>query len=89
MVDSRTYIIDRIKSRKTTLDEFNFDKLTAPPIALMFTPQDIQDLYYIAHSIKLSSQPAKKLEYIDQIMTRRGFVKFVGRSEERRVGKEC
>ena len=78
MVDSRTYILDRIKSRKVSIEEFNYDKLTAPPIALMFTPQDIQDLYYIAHSIKLASRPKEKLEYIDQIMTRRGFVKFVG-----------
>ena len=64
MVDSRTYILDRIKSRKVSIEEFNYDKLTAPPIALMFTPQDIQDLYYIAHSIKLSSRPKEKLEYI-------------------------
>lgn len=78
MVDSRTYILDRIKSRKVTIDEFNFDKLTAPPIALMFTPQDINDLYYIAHSIKLASHPDKKLKYIDEIMMRRGFIKFVG-----------
>jgi len=77
-IDSRTYILDRIKSRKTTIEEFNFDKLTAPPIAMMFTQQDIQDLYYIAHSIKLSAHPEKKLQYINDIMSRRGFVKFIG-----------
>ena len=44
----------------------------------MFTPQDIQDLYYIAHSIKLSSHPEKKFQYIDDIMSKRGFVKFIG-----------
>ena len=77
-IDSRTYILDRIKSRKVSIEEFNFDKLTAPPISLMFTPQDIQDLYYIAHSIKLSSHPEKKFQYIDDIMSKRGFVKFIG-----------
>lgn len=77
-IDSRTYILDRIKSRKVSIEEFNFDKLTAPPIALMFTPQDIQDFYYIAHSIKLASHPEKKFQYIDEIMTKRGFVKFIG-----------
>ena len=77
-IDSRTYILDRIKSRKVSIEEFNFDNLTAPPIAMMFTPQDIQDLYYIAHSIKLSSHPEKKLQYINDIMSKRGFVKFIG-----------
>lgn len=78
MIDSRTYILDRIKSRKISIEEFNFDKLSAPPISLMFTQQDIQDLYYNAHSIKLASHPEKKLKNINDIMSRRGFVKFIG-----------
>ena len=78
MIDTRTYILDRIKSRKVSIEEFNYDKLSAPPIALMFSQQDIQDLYYNAHSIKLASHPEKKLKNIDDIMSRRGFVKFIG-----------
>ena len=78
VVDSRTFILDRIKSRKVSIEEFNFDKLTAPRIEWMFTPQDIADLYYIAHSIKLASKPDVKFKKIDEIMNRRGFVKFVG-----------
>ena len=64
-------------SRKVTLDEFSFEKLTAPPIYSRFTPTDIGDLYTLANSVKYSSKLAFKYKSIDEIMKRRGCEKFV------------
>ena len=75
---TRQYIINRIKSKKRTIDEFNWEKLTCPPLYTMLSPEDIAQLDYIAGSIKLASKPKEKFEMIDNIMRRRGFVKFIG-----------
>lgn len=78
MVDNtRQYIINRIKSKKRTIDEFNWEKLTCPPLYTLLSPEDIAQLDYIAGSIKLASKPKEKFKMIDDIMRRRGFVKFV------------
>ena len=73
---NRDYILNRLKSRSTTIDEFNFDKLQAPPLMSLFTPNDIGDLYSISHSIKYSANPQLKYKLINQIMNRRGFQKL-------------
>ena len=75
-MENRNYVIDRLKSKTMSIDEFNFEKLQAPPISMMFTPQDIYELNSIAKSIKLSAKPEIKYQEIDKIMRRRGFVKF-------------
>lgn len=77
-MENRDYILDRLRSKRTTIDEFNYDRLTAPPIASMFTPQDIYELNQIAKSLRLSAKPQIKYHMIDQIMRRRGFEKFIG-----------
>ena len=77
-MENRDYILDRLRSKRTTIDEFNYDRLTAPPIASMFTPQDIYELNQIAKSLRLSAKPQVKYQMIDQIMRRRGFEKFIG-----------
>lgn len=59
-----------------TIDQFNFDRLSAPPLSALLTPNDIGDLYTIAHSIKYSAQPGKKMEMMKQILGKRGFVKM-------------
>ena len=48
MDNGRNYIIDRLKSKKVTIDEFNFDKLSAPPLSLFLSSQDIWELNSIA-----------------------------------------
>lgn len=53
--------------------EFQFDSLTAPPIMALFTPNDIQELYKIATSLRYNGNMSKKREMIDAIMKRRGF----------------
>ena len=55
MVD-RDRMIRRALSRKVTIDEFNFDTMTVPPLISRFTPTDIGDLYTIASSVKYSSK---------------------------------
>ena len=77
-MENRNYVIDRLKSKTMSIDEFNFERLIAPPISSMFTPMDIMELNKIATSLKYSAQPEVKFKLIDNIMRRRGFVKFIG-----------
>lgn len=77
MNDDRNYILDRLKSRKTTIDEFNFDNLKAPPLGMFLSQWDIQELYSIATSVKLSAKPEVRYKMIDDVMKRRGLVKFL------------
>ena len=86
-LEDRNYIINRITSKKTTVDEFKYDKLTAPPIASMFSMEDIRQLHKIATSIRYAGNPNKKYKLIDEIMVRRGFAKFV--SGTNRVTYRC
>lgn len=76
-MEDRNYIINRIRSRILTIDEFNYDRLEAPPISAMFTAQDIAQLNMIAKSIRYSARPEVKYREIDKIMRSRGFVKFI------------
>ena len=76
MMDDRNYIIERLISRSMSKEEFDFEKLTAPPINWIFTPQDLYELHNIATSLRYSAQPQVKYDLIDQIMVRRGFEKF-------------
>lgn len=76
-MENRNYIIDRLKSKTVSIDEFNYDRLQAPPISAMFTPFDIVQLNKIAKSIKYSGRPDLKYQEIDKIMRSRGFVKFI------------
>ena len=77
MDPSRNYILDRIKSRTMTKDEFNFDRLQAPPLCMLLSPFDIQELHSIATSLKWSAKPQLRYQAIDNVMRRRGFIKFV------------
>jgi len=76
MID-RNYTLQRLKSRRTTIEEFNYDNLSAPPILSMFTVEDIQQLNSIATSIRYSAKLKEKYEAIDKIMVSRGFKKLV------------
>lgn len=77
MDPSRNYILDRIKSRTMTKGEFNFDRLQAPPLCMLLSPFDIQELHSIATSLKWSAKPQLRYQAIDNVMRRRGFIKFV------------
>ena len=86
-MDDREYILNRIKSRMVTPDEFNFDMLSAPPILSMFTFDDINKLRWVATTPTLAAKLKEKYKYIDEIMNNRGFVKFV--SGTNRISYKC
>lgn len=72
----RSNVIDRLQSRVMSIDDFNFDHLSAPPLYTLLTQQDIDRLYSIAHSIKYSGNPARKYKMIDEVLKPRGFIKL-------------
>ena len=69
-------ILKKLYSRTGSALDFYYEKLTAPPILSLLTPQDISYLDYIATSIKLSSKTKQKFKMIDEVMNSRGFKKF-------------
>ena len=75
MVD-RNYVLDIIKSKDVTIGEFNYDKMTCPPIKLFFGDYDLQRLYELATSLRYSARPQVKYQEIDLIMKSRGFSKL-------------
>lgn len=77
MDNTRNYILDRLMSRTVTVDEFNFDALQAPPLSMFLTPADIQEITSVALSLKLSARPDERYRLIDQVMNRRGMVRFL------------
>lgn len=77
-MDDRNYILNRLTSKRTTIEEFDFDKLQAPPLTYFLSPYDIEQLHQIATSLKLSAHPEERYKLIDQICTSRGLVKFIG-----------
>ena len=76
MDTSRDFILERITSRAITPGEFNYDKMQAPPLSMLLSPYDIQELHIIATSLKLSAKPQEKYKLIDNVMRNRGFVKM-------------
>lgn len=75
---NRNYILERMKARTMKVSEFNFERLTAPPLAIFFSPDDINQLRKLATSIKYSGKPRQKLQLIDNILKARGFRKVTG-----------
>lgn len=74
--NGRSYIIDRLKSKRTTIEDFNYDALTAPPLSMFLSPWDIEELRRIATSLRLSGKLQEKYKLIDNICRSRGLVKF-------------
>lgn len=74
--NGRSYILDRLKSRRTTIEDFNYDMLTAPPLSMFLSPWDIEELRKVATSVRLSSKLQEKYKMIDDICRSRGLVKF-------------
>ena len=68
MDNTRNYILTRLKSRRTSIDEFNFDSLVAPPLYMFLSPYDIQQIHSIARSLKLSAKPEVRYEEINELI---------------------
>ena len=76
MASDRSYILDRLKSKSTTIEDFNFETLAAPPLYMFLSPYDIEELRSIATSVRLSGKSKERLNRIDEVMKRRGLVKL-------------
>lgn len=69
-------ILSILYSKEKSPLEFKFDSLWIPSMYNFLTPQDIQELHYLASSARFSSKIDFKYKEIDRIMTNRGFKKF-------------
>ena len=76
MID-RNYILNRLKSKAMSRQQFDYEIMSAPPIYSMFSQTDIDELHYYASSAKYSARLKEKYEAIDRIMSNRGFEKLV------------
>jgi hypothetical protein len=76
MIDSRSYILDRLKSKTVSIEEFNFDLLQGPFVSNILPLYDIYELDKVSLSISLSAKPLERERIITEIMNRNGFVKF-------------
>ena len=76
MASDRSYILDRLKSKSTTIEDFNFETLAAPPLYMFLSPYDVEELRNIATSVRLSGKSKERLNRIDEVMKRRGLVKL-------------
>lgn len=69
-------LLSILYSKEKSPLEFKFDSMWIPSMYNFLTPQDIQELHYLASSAKFSSKIDFKYKEIDRIMTNRGFRKF-------------
>lgn len=74
---SRVNLIEQIvnKNKRKPIAAFDYDRLAAPPLMSVMTPDDIQELISIATSIKYNANISRKYEMINAVMKRRGFIK--------------
>lgn len=69
-------LLSILYSKEKSPLEFKFDSMWIPSMYNFLTPQDIQELHYLASSARFSSKIDFKYKEIDRIMTNRGFKKF-------------
>ena len=69
-------LLNVLYSKEKSPLQFKFDMLVAPNMYTLITPYDIQQLNYIATSLRYSSNINLKYQMIDNILKPRGFKKF-------------
>lgn len=78
MAIDRNYILNKMKSRTMTPDEFDYESLQAPPLYSLLTPDDIYQLNKLATSIRYAAKPLERMKKMDEILCARGFRKLTG-----------
>ena len=73
---SRVSLINQLYGEKKTALEFNFDRISIPPMNMYLSTLDIQRLYQIASSVRYAGNIDKKYEMIDKVMKHRSFHKL-------------
>lgn len=76
-MDKRFSTIDRIKARTMSSEEFDYDKLSAPPLAMLIPPNIQANISYTVVHNK-SSDPAKIEEDVDKILNPMGWYRIGG-----------
>lgn len=75
---NRNAILDRMQSRIMSIDEFNYEQISAPPLSMLLNQWDIDQLYQICTSLKYSGNSRKKYAAIDSVLKPKGFIKIGG-----------
>lgn len=78
MAVDRDYILNKMKGRTMSPDDFNFEMLQAPPLYSLLTPNDIAQLHKLATSFRYAAKPLERMQGIDNILRARGFRKLTG-----------
>lgn len=73
---AKSDLLSILYSREKSPLEFHFESLYVPPLYNYLSVEDINNLRYIATSLKLSSKIEVKYKMIDDILKRRGFKKL-------------
>lgn len=73
---ARLNILDMLYTKDMNPLDFSFESLTANPLLSYLSPDDIYQLYKIASSAKLSTNPQEKYRRIKAIVEPRGFRKI-------------
>ena len=73
---ARADALSRLIAKDKSALSFNFDMLTAPPMLSLLSPYDIKQLEDISKDPRLNAKIVQKREYINQILTARGFKRF-------------
>lgn len=78
MLTDRSTILEKMRARSMSIDQFNYEKLSAPPLLSFLNMNDINELKQIGSSLRLSGRPEEKLRRIDEVMRTRNFRKLAG-----------
>lgn len=73
---ARADLITQMRCKRLSEEEFNYELLTAPPLASLLSITDLGDLNSLVTSPKYSSKPELKNQYQKEILGRRGFKWF-------------
>ena len=72
---NRAEVISRMQSRMVTIDQFNWDKMMAPPLYSLITQEACNEIHRIATSVRYSGNARKRYELIDNVLKPFGFEK--------------
>lgn len=75
---SRMDILDRMKSKSMSIQDFNWEQIKGPTIPMIFTPYEVEYLRNAAKSLRYAGNPKKKMEMINSLMESKGFTKYIG-----------
>lgn len=73
---TRDELLKKIYSKKKLVRNFDYDGLWHAPISSYLSKYDLDALYKVAKSARLSAKPKEKFKAMDDIMRSRGFTRF-------------